>query len=243
MISILIPFNNEVENISNYNETLFPVIKDVMIRYGEQYEYVFIDDGSTDKSFDICVEVSKTDDHVSIIASHEPKSGLGIALRRGFDECKGDYIIVMDADLSYRPEDIKILLRKWFENPDADCISGSPYTKNFKDNSVRIFGSRFFNKRFSKLLKGKVTCVTGMFRFYKTSTLRELELTSKGFNINTEIILKLIANGKNVYEVPVKLYKRDFGKSKMKVFKEVRNETKILLKLKFKKMFGKRLTI
>jgi len=243
MISILIPFHNEIDNIKTYPELLFDVVKNIMIRNSEDYEYVFFDDGSTDGSFDKLVEVSKPFDYKGSINSFETRGGLGCAIRRGIKHCKGEYIIVMDADLSYKPLDISILIRELLIHPDADCITASPYTKKYKDNNVRIFGSKFFNKRFSKLLNGKVTCVTGMFRLYKTSTLKELELKSKDFNINTEIILKLISNGKNIYEVPVTLYKRDKGKSKLKMFKEVRNEMKLIIKLWFKKKFKKKMTI
>ena len=243
MISILIPFHNEIENIETYPLLLFPTVHNIMIRYAYDYEFVFVDDGSTDKGFDKLVEVSKPFDYKGSINSFEPRAGLGCAIRRGIKHSNGDYIIVLDADLSYKPEDISILLRKLIEHPDADCITASPYTKKYTDGGMRIFGSKFFNGIFSKLLDRKVTCVTGMFRLYKTSALKELTLTSKDFNINTEIILKLFANGKEIYEVPSKLNKRNLGKSKLKIMKEVMNETKLICKLVIKKTFKRKMTI
>jgi glycosyltransferase involved in cell wall biosynthesis len=105
MISILIPFRNEIDSILYYNRTLFPIIDEIMHSFEQEYEYVFVDDGSTDNSSDavytmIVASNIKSGKNLKEVDLTRNKfgNGLGNALRYGFTRCKGDYIIVMDAD-------------------------------------------------------------------------------------------------------------------------------------------------
>jgi dolichol-phosphate mannosyltransferase len=139
----------------------------------------------------------------------------------------------MDADLTFRPVDIEKLVMK-FRETNADCISGSPYLEKGLLEEVtpfRLLMSRTVNGMYRLLLGGGITCVSPIFRLYKRSVLMEMDITSKNFEINAEIISKLLITGKPVVEVPVPLLKRKYGESKINVRKEVKNYLLLLWRI------------
>ena len=133
-ISIIIPLFNEE---SSLNE-LYAEIKNNVSEY--DYEIIFIDDGSTDNSLNILMELSKIDQRLKIIKFHN-NYGKAEALSEGFSVSKGDYIITMDADLQDNPKEIKPIIEKIDEG--WDLVSG--WKKNRKDPINKTLPSRFFN--------------------------------------------------------------------------------------------------
>jgi len=246
MISILIPFRNEIESFRNYDTTLFPIVDNIMKGCHRDYEYVFIDDGSFDDSgsmlYTMFVISRVSDSHYLKkfnIIDNPGDHGLGNALRFGFTQCNGDYIIVMDADLSYKPTDILRMLIELKQNPQLKCISTSPYYYGIKSKIVgsspmRIFGSIMFNSIYTLLLREKFTCATGMFRMYHTETLKRLNLTTTGFDINSEIIVEFLLRKERFIEIPSVLHIREVGKSKMNIVTEVIREFKLISKILWK---------
>jgi dolichol-phosphate mannosyltransferase len=233
MISFIIPLFNEAENARLYPERLFPIAGPIVERYGETCEYILVDDGSMDTTLDELNKLKVLLKNV-IVVSHGVNRGMGIAVRTGLAHSKGDLVIMMDSDLTYRPEDIDKLLKAYRET-GADCISASPYRG--KDLSAgisspfRLFISKSVNYLYQVLLQYDLTCVSGIFRLYKKKALDELTLESNNFEICAEIISKLILNGKSVHEVGVKVYSREYGESKLNVKKEVVNNLRILSKI------------
>jgi len=243
-ISLLIPFYNEVDTIREYDHMLFPIVDEIMREYKYDYEYVFMDDGSVDGSQTDLVEYitkSKQLTEKSVVLSHTSNRGLGKTIRDGIEECKGDYIIIMDADLSYRPASIRDMLECLKLNPDVDCISSSPYMYPHlvrgMDSNIRYWGSIYFNKVYSWIIGQNITCATSMFRLYKSNILKNKKLRSDGFDISAEILSKFILGGKKVIEIPVTLYGRDYGISKMKVIYETRRGIEMIVKIYLKKNF------
>jgi len=250
MISILIPFRNEIDSILYYNRTLFPIIDEIMHSFEQEYEYVFVDDGSTDNSSDavytmIVASNIKSGKNLKEVDLTRNKfgNGLGNALRYGFTRCKGDYIIVMDADLSYKPIDVTRMLLELKLHPKVKCISASPYfygrnSKIVGSSPMRIFGSIAFNSIYSFLLGRKITCATGMFRLYYRETLSKFRLKSVGYDINSELITEFLLGGEEFVEIPSVLHVRTIGVSKMNVITEVIREFKLISKIIYKIIFS-----
>ncbi|MDP3395072.1 MAG: glycosyltransferase family 2 protein [Methanoregula sp.] len=233
MISIIIPLFNEVDNARLYPERLFPIVGPIIEKYGETCEYILVDDGSRDTTLN---ELNKLKDRQKnvVVVPHGVNKGMGVAVRTGLTYCNGDLVIMMDSDLTYRPEDIEKLLAAYSET-GADCISASPYLGKDLAKEIsspfRLFISKSVNFLYRVLLQDDLTCVSGIFRLYKKRALDDLTLDSKNFEICAEIISKLILNGKSVHEIGVKVYTREFGESKLNVKKEVVNNLRILSKI------------
>ncbi|WP_321505821.1 glycosyltransferase [uncultured Methanoregula sp.] len=232
MISLIFPLYNEQENITHYPTDLFPIIDDIKKSAGENFEYIFIDDGSRDETVKKIQEITRSRTDVKILV-HEKNSGMGTAIKTGLSACSGDLVITMDADLTFRPVDVAILIAKYQET-HADCISGSPYLEKGLMEEVtpfRLIMSKSVNFLYRMLLGGGITCVSPIFRLYKRNVLSEMEITSRNFEINAEIISKLIIGGKTVVEVPVPLLKRKYGESKIDIKKEVKNYILLLYRI------------
>ena len=232
MISIIVPLYNEQDNIVHYPEDLFPIIDGIGKDTSEVIEYLFVDDGSRDETVRRIQEITTGRSDVKILR-HEKNSGMGSAIRTGLVSCSGELVVTLDADLTFRPVDVAKLIAKYRET-GADCISGSPYLERGLMEEVtpfRLLMSKSVNFLYRILLGGGITCVSPVFRLYKRSSLQEIEISSRNFEINAEIISKFIIGGKRVVEVPVPLLKRKFGESKINIKREIRNNIFLLYRI------------
>jgi len=232
MISIIIPLYNEQDNVIHYPFELFAIIDKIGKTTGEQIEYLFIDDGSRDDTVRRIREVTDGRTDVRILL-HETNKGMGSAIRTGLAASNGNLVVTLDADLTFRPVDVEKLIAK-YRKTDADCISGSPYLERGLMEEVtpfRLFMSKSVNFLYRLLLGSGITCVSPVFRLYKRSALDTIEITSCNFEINAEIISKMIMSGKRVAEVPVPLLKRKYGESKINIKKEIRNNILLLYRI------------
>lgn len=224
MISIIIPLFNERENVLRYPSDLFPVVDRIERECDESFEYLMVDDGSSDDTFLQITEIAKKYSDVRVF-HHGKNSGMGTAIMTGIAQARGDLIITMDSDLTFRPEDIPKLIAA-YRQTGADCISGSPYLEDGLMEEVtpfRLLMSRSVNFLYRLLLGGEISCVSPIFRLYKKEIFHEITVTSKNFEINAEIISKLLIKKKQVSEIPVPLLKRRHGTSKIRITKEIRN--------------------
>jgi len=232
MISIIIPLFNEAENARLYPERLFPVAGPIIERYGESCEYILVDDGSKDSTLEELHKLESREKNV-VVVPHGVNRGMGVAVRTGLARCRGNIVIMMDSDLTYRPEDIEKLLIA-YRQTGADCISASPYHGDLAveiASPFRLFISKSVNFLYRVMLQDDLTCVSGIFRLYKKGVLDELTLESNNFEICAEIIAKLILNKKTVHEIGVPVHTREFGVSKLNVKKEIINNLRILSKI------------
>jgi len=243
MISIIFPLFNERDNVVRYDKDLFPIIDAIGEHYQETFEYIFVDDGSSDDTIERLHETVNTHPQV-IIIRQEKNQGMGTAIKAGLAACNGDLVITMDADLTFRPADVAKLVGE-YRKTHADCISGSPYLEKGlmeEVTPIRLLLSKSVNFLYRLLLGGHITCVSPIFRLYKTRILKEMNITSKNFEINAEIISKLLINKKQVVEVPVPLLKRRYGSSKINVRKEIKNYLLLLYKIFLTKYLHKEWT-
>ncbi len=113
MITILAPAYNEEDVIRLFYTRVCEVIKNI----NEDFELLFINDGSTDKTLNKLIELSLQDDRVSYIDLSR-NYGKEIAMAAGFDHVKGDAVIIMDADLQDPPELIIQMIKEWKKGYD-----------------------------------------------------------------------------------------------------------------------------
>src|SRR4051812_21538172 len=137
MISVVIPIHNEEPAILPLYDRLTTVLEVVQ----RPYEIIFVDDASTDRSFELLANLVETDGRLKVVRLRR-NFGQTAALSAGFDQAEGDIIVSLDGDLQHDPEDIPALLRKVDEGYDI----ASGWRKNRIDNAVtRRIPSRVAN--------------------------------------------------------------------------------------------------
>ena len=142
-----------------------------------------------------------------------------MALRKGFQESKGEIVVSIDADLSYDPHYILDLLETLRSEQDIDFVLASPYMPGGGVQNVpflRLWISKLGNKILRFAMPNRIYTSTGIFRAYRRKVLDSLELESDGKEIHLEILSKALALGYRVKEIPAILTSRKRGKSKFK---------------------------
>ncbi|MEA2053585.1 MAG: glycosyltransferase family 2 protein [Candidatus Thermoplasmatota archaeon] len=199
--SIVIPVYNEEKNILPLYDKITSVMKDL-----GDYEIVFIDDGSTDGTFEKIKKLNEKDEHIKCICFRR-NFGKTPALMAGFEHAKGKVIITMDGDLQNDPEDIPKLVHMLGK---YDIVSGWRY--NRKDP--------WFRKKLpSKMSNAISRWITGLYihdfncalKAYKKEALQNLELYGE---MHRYIPAVLAWKGYCVGEMKVRHHERKHGKSK-----------------------------
>lgn len=203
-VSIVIPCYNE-EAILKIN--LSSIIA-YMISKEEKYrwEILIIDDGSKDKTGDIADEFEKDNEHIRVI-HHPANLNLGNALKTGFYNSKGDINVVLDIDLSYSVDHIERMVDTLIET-SSDIVVASPYMKGGEVTAVpflREIMSKWVNKFMRIAAQEKFHTYTGMVRAYRSSFIRTLNLKTKDYEVNPEIMYKAMILRARIIEVPAHL--------------------------------------
>ena len=204
-LSILIPVYNEqrtiAEAVRRARTVELPVDREILI----------IDDGSTDGTGEIIKRLA--DSTVRVL--HQPTNmGKGAALRLGFQESTGDYVVVYDADLEYDPRDWPVLLRPILEG-EAQAVYGSRFTGERRNMMFwHWVGNRFLslvtNILYNTTLSDMETCS----KLIDGDLIRSLHLVSNRFDIEPEITAKLLRSGVRIYEVPIRYAGREIDEGK-----------------------------
>ena len=195
-ISIIIPVFNERKTINQ----IIQAVERVDLGPIEK-ELIIVDDGSTDGTKEILAGFEKR--HRVI---HQPKNmGKGAALRRGFQEASGDYILNQDADLEYDPADY-VLLAKPIVNGTADVVFGSRHLDPAKNKYVYkryLWGGLFLNFVVNACTGIGINDIFSGSKLFPRSALKRISLTSNGFEIETELAIKLARARYKILEVPI----------------------------------------
>ena len=203
-ISIVLPCYNE-EAILNANlNTIIRYLESKNQKY--QWEIIIIDDGSKDKTGQIADEFSNQRNNLSVI-HHPVNLNLGRALQTGFRHAKGDIIIVLDIDLSYSVEYIGEMADKLLETC-SDIVIASPYMKGGQVTAVpflRKIMSLWVNRFMRIAAQDKYHTYTGMVRAYHSGFIRTLNLKTKDYEINPEILYKAMILRARIVEIPAHL--------------------------------------
>ncbi|MBW1636082.1 MAG: glycosyltransferase family 2 protein [Deltaproteobacteria bacterium] len=211
LLSVVVPLLNEEENIP----LLYDELMDVLPGIAEDYEVIFIDDGSTDNSLSILKEIQEKNSHIVVITFRK-NFGQTAAMAAGFDYARGDIIITMDGDLQNDPHDIPKLL----EQIDAgnDVVTGWRYDR--KDP--------FINRRLPSIIANKIISkITGVNLHDYGCTLKAFKReVVKNVRLYGEMhrFIPAIASGMGIdfTEVKVNHRPRRFGSSKYGISRTIR---------------------
>ena len=211
MISVVIPAYNEEENIP----MLYEKLKKVLDNLGEDYEIIFVDDGSTDRTYEVLKEIAQKDKKVKVIRFRR-NFGQTAAMYAGFEHAKGDIIITMDADLQNDPEDIPRLLEKMKEG--YDIVSG--WRKDRKDPFLsRKLPSMIANWIISKVTGVHLHDYGCTLKAYKADIAKQYRLYGDMHRFLPALAKRF---GAKITEIPVKHHPRLYGKSKYGIGRTIR---------------------
>ena len=171
-----------------------------------QWEVLIINDGSSDRTGEIADELEIQNKLVRVI-HHPVNLNLGNALQTGFRNAKGEIIVVLDIDLSYAVE----IIEKLVDNiilKNADIVIASPHMKGGKVTAVpflRKIMSKWVNRFMKFSAQDKYSTFTGMVRAYRTSFIRSVNLKTRDYEINPEIMYKAMILRARIVEIPAHL--------------------------------------
>ncbi len=201
-LSIVIPIHNEEPSILPLYDRLTAVLENLR----KPYEIIFVDDASTDRSFDLLANLVETDGRLKVIRLRR-NFGQTAALAAGFDEAQGGVIISLDGDLQHAPEDIPALLDKIEEG--FDIASG--WRKHRVDNAVtRKIPSRIANWLMAKVSKVELRDFGTTFKAYRAEILKDVNLYGE---LHRFIPALASLYGARIAEVPIKNIERPTGES------------------------------
>jgi glycosyltransferase involved in cell wall biosynthesis len=204
LVSLVVPAYNEAPLIESTLRTLCDYMQGLEADY--TWEIVLINDGSTDGTDDIVESFARNNSNVRVF-HHITNFGLGQAFKFAFRQCRGDYILTLDADLSYSADHIRALLDK-IKETRAKIVVASPYMKGGKISNVpwlRRTLSIWANRFLGATSESHLSTLTSMVRAYDSRFLRSLNLRAQGMEVLPEIIYKARLLGARIEEVPAHL--------------------------------------
>jgi len=210
-VSIVIPVLNEAGNLL----PLYHSICNAMATTGRTWEVLFIDDGSTDSTYQVLGELHQQDERVAVIRLRR-NFGQTAALAAGFDRARGSIIVSMDGDLQNDPDDIQALLKTIEDG--YDVVSGWRVHRQ-EGFLLRRLPSQVANWLISRTTGVRLHDYGCTLKAYRADIVKELRL----YGAMHRFIPALIAgNGARIAELPVKHHPRQYGRSKYGISRTVR---------------------
>ena len=236
-ISIIIPCYNEEAALPYLANTLRSLETKLSANYAP--EFIFVDDQSTDTTFEKLNELFSRKSNVKIIR-HDTNQGVAAGIMTGIKAAKTDIVCSMDCDCTYDPHELVRMLPLLTGN--VDLVTASPYHKLGGVRNVpnwRLFLSKGASWLYRRTLRAKLATYTSCFRVYRRSSFVDLPIEEKGFLGVAEMLGKLDLNGGKIIEFPAILEVRLFGFSKMKTARTIFGHLKLLARLSKIRLFRK----
>jgi glycosyltransferase involved in cell wall biosynthesis len=205
-ISVVAPLFNEENNLP----TFFSELDQVLTIYGRPFEIIFVNDGSTDNSEKVLLQLISQRNYIKVI-NLKQNLGKAKALEHGFRLAKGDKVVIMDCDLQYDPKDIQLLVEKIEEG--YDVVSGKRVNRSDPENTVltskifRLLVRRLSGLNFSDYFSG--------LKCFKSNVISYLGVYG---DLNRVFSVYAFRAGFKVCEIPITHRSRKEGKSRYNFF-------------------------
>ncbi len=210
LLTIVVPVYNEEQTV----ETLLRAVLEAPLQEGVDREVVVVDDASTDGTAAVLERFA--DEPRVRVFRQQVNQGKGAALRRGFAEAKGEFVVVQDADLEYDPREYPKLLAPILEGK-ADVVYGSRFIGS-EAHRVLFFwhmvGNRFLTLLSNMFTNLNLTDMETCYKLFRVEVLRRVRLEEDRFGIEPEMTAKVSRLGVRIYEVGIGYAGRTYGEGK-----------------------------
>lgn len=223
---IVIPAYNEEENIEN-------VVTYIIENYS-QYDYVVVNDGSKDRTAEICRKngYELIDLPINLGLAGAFQTGLKYAHQKGYS-----YAIQFDADGQHRPEFIEKMLNRIKEG--YDIVIGSRFVNVKKNKSMRMLGSRMLTVAIKFTTGKRIADPTSGMRMFSKNMIKEFA-QNLNYGPEPDTVCYLLKNGAKISEVSVCMDERQAGESYLTAMNSGKYMLKMLLSILFVQNFRKR---
>jgi glycosyltransferase involved in cell wall biosynthesis len=211
-ITFLIPAYNEARTIAE--------VLDRIAALGLDYEAIVVDDGSTDATADIVAARAEADKRIHLLS--KPNGGKGSAVRHGIPHCRGEIVIVQDADMEYDPSDVPALIEP-IQRQAADVVYGSRLSGGRPQRAYmfwHLVGNRFLSLLTGLLFNTTITDMETGYKAFRADALKQLHLTENHFGIEPEITGEICRRRLRIYEMPISYYGRTYEEGKNITWKD-----------------------
>jgi len=202
VLSVIVPVYNESGTIRQILEKIQQVPIDK--------ELIVVDDGSTDGTAKLLRELKY--DNLKIIY-HSSNRGKGAAVITGLAQSSGELIVIQDADLEYEPREYINLLEE-YNKGGVDIMQGARFTNGYHGLLIPKLGNRFLTSLLNLLFGTKFNDCLTCYKLFRKSTIESLNLGSKGFDLEVEIIAKATRKHLVIREIPIAYQPRDYSQGK-----------------------------
>lgn len=202
--SVIVPIYNEEELLE---ESIKKYLKDCK-KISNQFEIIIVNDGSTDKSIDICNKLKSKFEEVRVLL-HKKNLGVGKAIVNGFKQAKGDWMFVDPIDQPFKITDIKKFLPLFLDN-DLIVVVRTDRSAN----SIFRKLTSIINYLLIKILFRIDIHDFQFVQFYKRTYIKNVNIISTDTFVPPELIIRAKLSGSKIAEVKTKFYKRTKGNSK-----------------------------
>lgn len=206
LVSVVIPARDEEETLGLVLDDLLAV----SVRMSRAVEVIVVDDHSRDRTAEVARRRG-----VRVVRNPE-RPGKGRALRTGFAAAGGEYIVMMDADYSHRPEDLPALLEPLEKG--AGLVIGSRIMGGSEEYTrVRAMGNIIFTGLFGLLYGRYLSDALNGFKAFRREVIAGPPLSANGFDIEIELLRRALGRGLSIMEVPSHERARAAGQAKSRV--------------------------
>ncbi|MGR6322711.1 glycosyltransferase family 2 protein [Micromonospora soli] len=193
-LSILMPVYNEEERIAD-------ALKQALaVDYPCEIELVVVDDGSRDGTAEV---LGRVDDARLRVISHPRNAGKGAAIKTAVDNAEGEYMVILDADLEYDPQDIPKLLEPVLDGRARVVYGNRTFGSHSAYSFWYVIGNKGVTTVANVLYNSYIGDLETCFKLMPLELYRSLHIRSRGFGMEAEVTGKLLRQRIRPYEVPI----------------------------------------